>query len=204
MPGYVIGDVQGCFQQLQSLLAKIQFDANKDYLWFCGDLVARGPDSLATLRFIRSLGDKAKVVLGNHDLHFLACAFGFAKADAKDLLDDLLHAPDLAELVHWLQQQPLMYFEPERQLLLVHAGLAPHWPVESHYKQQRKSALYSRALLRDCFLSCMAIARRYGLTPNRSKIAGVLLSIAVPECDFVWQMAHLNSKKSAIRKKSVR
>ncbi len=130
MPVYVIGDVQGCFQQLQSLLAKIQFDANKDYLWFCGDLVARGPDSLATLRFIRSLGDRAKVVLGNHDLHFLACAFGFAQADPKDLLDDLLHAPDLAELVHWLQQQPLMHFEPERNLLLVHAGLAPNWPVE--------------------------------------------------------------------------
>ena len=130
MPGYVIGDVQGCFQQLQSLLAKIQFDPHNDQLWFCGDLVARGPDSLATLRFIRSLGDKAKVVLGNHDLHFLACVFGFAKADPSDKLDELLGAPDLADLVHWLQQQPLMHYEPERHLLLVHAGLAPNWPVE--------------------------------------------------------------------------
>ncbi len=131
MPGYVIGDVQGCFKQLQALLAKIHFDPGKDQLWFCGDLVARGPESLATLRFVRSLGNRARVVLGNHDLHFLACAFGFAKADPEDKLQELLEAPDLADLVHWLQQQPLMYYEPERQLLLVHAGLAPDWPLET-------------------------------------------------------------------------
>ena len=129
MACYVIGDVQGCFQQLQSLLAKIKFDPTEDQLWFCGDLVARGPDSLATLRFIRSLGKTAKVVLGNHDLHFLACAFGFAKPEPADRLDELLAASDLDDLVHWLQQQPLMYFEAERQLLLVHAGLAPYWPL---------------------------------------------------------------------------
>lgn len=129
MATYAIGDVQGCFKQLQSLLTKIKFDPSTDQLWFCGDLVARGPDSLATLRFIRSLGNAAKVVLGNHDLHFLACAFGFAEVDAKDQLDELLNAPDLAELLDWLQQQPLMYFEPERQLLLVHAGLAPGWDL---------------------------------------------------------------------------
>lgn len=131
MPSYVIGDVQGCFKQLQSLLTKIQFDPKQDQLWFCGDLVARGPDSLATLRFIRSLGDTAQVVLGNHDLHFLACVFGFAQVDAKDQLTELLQAPDLPELALWLQQQPLMHFDPERQLLLVHAGLAPDWPVET-------------------------------------------------------------------------
>ncbi len=131
MASYVIGDVQGCFRQLQSLLAKIQFDPIRDQLWFCGDLVARGPDSLATLRFVRSLGNKAKVVLGNHDLHFLACVFGFATVDKKDLLDELLQAPDLPELTLWLQQQPLMHFEPERQLLLVHAGLAPDWPLDA-------------------------------------------------------------------------
>ena len=131
MPSYVIGDVQGCFKQLQSLLKKIQFDPNQDQLWFCGDLVARGSDSLATLRFNRSLGNKAKVVLGNHDLHFLACVFGFAKVDTKDQLSELLNAPDLAELTHWLQQQPLMHFETERQLLMVHAGLAPDWPLST-------------------------------------------------------------------------
>lgn len=130
MPRYVIGDVQGCFRQLQSLLAKIRFNPELDELWFCGDLIARGPDSLATLRFIRSLGDKAKVVLGNHDLHFLACVFGFAKADVKDQLDELLQAPDLAVLTSWLQQQPLVYYESEQQLLLVHAGLAPYWDVQ--------------------------------------------------------------------------
>lgn len=130
MPSYVIGDVQGCFTQLQSLLTKIQFDPNQDQLWFCGDLVARGPDSLATLRFIRSLGDKAQVVLGNHDLHFLACVFGFAQVDAKDQLNELLQAPDLPELALWLQHQPLMHFDPKRQVLLVHAGLAPDWSLD--------------------------------------------------------------------------
>lgn len=129
MPRYVIGDVQGCFTQLQSLLTKISFAPEKDELWFCGDLIARGPDSLATLRFVRSLGNKAKVVLGNHDLHFLACVFGFAQVDARDNLQELLQAPDLSELVHWLQQQPLMHFEREKQLLLVHAGLAPSWEL---------------------------------------------------------------------------
>ncbi|EGM77405.1 symmetrical bis(5'-nucleosyl)-tetraphosphatase [Rheinheimera sp. A13L] len=131
MASYVIGDVQGCFKQLQSLLIKIQFDSKLDELWFCGDLVARGPDSLATLRFVRSLGDKAKVVLGNHDLHFLACVYGFATTDPKDQLDELLQASDLPELVDWLQQQPLLHFEPERNLLLVHAGLAPNWDLQS-------------------------------------------------------------------------
>ncbi len=129
MPRYVIGDVQGCFTQLQSLLAKIQFEPEADELWFCGDLIARGPDSLATLRFVRSLGNNAKLVLGNHDLHFLACVFGYAKVDAKDQLDALLQAPDLPDLVQWLQQQPLMYFDAEDQLLLVHAGLAPSWDL---------------------------------------------------------------------------
>ena len=86
---------------------------------------------MATLRFIRSLGSVAKVVLGNHDLHFLACVFGFAKVDAKDQLDELLQAPDLPDLALWLQQQPLMHFDPERQLLLVHAGLAPGWSLDT-------------------------------------------------------------------------
>lgn len=131
MASYVIGDVQGCFKQLQSLLIKIQFDPKLDELWFCGDLVARGPDSLATLRFIRSLGNKAKTVLGNHDLHFLACVYGFATTDPKDQLDELLQAPDLPELADWLQQLPLLHFEPERNFLLVHAGLAPGWDLQS-------------------------------------------------------------------------
>lgn len=159
MPSYVIGDVQGCFSQLQSLLAKIQFDPKQDQLWFCGDLVARGPDSLATLRFIRSLGDTAKVVLGNHDLHFLACVFGFAKVDNKDQLTELLQASDLPELALWLQQQPLMHFDPERQLLLVHAGLAPDWPVETALE----AAAEVGEILKNCPEKLFAVM--YGNTP---------------------------------------
>lgn len=129
MPRYVIGDVQGCFRQLQSLLVEIQFEPAADELWFCGDLVARGPESLETLRFIRALGDRAKIVLGNHDLHLLACAYGFATAEQDDHLNRLLQAPDLPELLLWLRQQPLMHYDAEQQLLLVHAGLAPGWPL---------------------------------------------------------------------------
>lgn len=130
MSRFVIGDVQGCFQQLISLLAAVKFNPASDQLWFCGDLIARGPDSLATLRFIRSLGDAAKVVLGNHDLHFLACVFGLAKVNTKDKLDELLNASDLSELSQWLLEQPLMHYEPAQELLLVHAGLAPRWELK--------------------------------------------------------------------------
>lgn len=129
MPRYVIGDVQGCYTELQALLKKIQFNPLLDQVWFCGDLVARGPDSLATLRFIRALGHSAKVVLGNHDLHFLACVYGFASAEPADQLDELLKAPDLRELTDWLRQQPLMYFDPALDLLLVHAGLSAQWDL---------------------------------------------------------------------------
>lgn len=171
MPSYVIGDVQGCFTQLQSLLIKIKFDPNQDQLWFCGDLVARGPDSLATLRFIRSLGDTTQVVLGNHDLHFLACAFGFAKADPEDKLQELLDAPDLAELMHWLQQQPLMHYEPERQLLLVHAGLAPDWPLETALN----SAAEVSSLLKTC--------------PEK------LLSVMYGNMPVLWSQAHTDEER---------
>lgn len=160
MSSYVIGDVQGCFTQLQSLLAKIQFDPNQDQLWFCGDLVARGPDSLATLRFIRSLGDAAQVVLGNHDLHFLACVFGFAEVDAKDQLSELLQAPDLPELTLWLRHQPLMYFDPERQALLVHAGLAPDWSLETALQ----AAAAVSEVLKDCPEKLFSVM--YGNTPT--------------------------------------
>lgn len=131
MARYVIGDVQGCLPQLKQLLTLVQFAPDVDELWFCGDLVARGPQSLETLRFIKSLGSRHKVVLGNHDLHLLACAYGIARAKASDRIDEVLQAPDSAELMDWLKQQPLMHFDAAQQLLLVHAGLAPGWTVEA-------------------------------------------------------------------------
>ena len=127
MATYAIGDLQGCYTDLQWLLEKLQFDQAADRLWFVGDLVNRGPDSLACLRFIESLGDSAVAVLGNHDLSLLVIAEGFAKAHRTDTLDDVLNAPDRDELLHWLRHRPLLHVE--RDTVMVHAGLLPGWSV---------------------------------------------------------------------------
>ena len=126
---YAIGDIQGCFDELQQLLQLINFDQAKDRLWFCGDLVNRGPKSLETLRFVKGLGDRAVTVLGNHDLHLLAKAEGFGKQLAKDTLDPILNAPDKDELMHWLRHQPLLHHDAELGYTMVHAGLSPQWDL---------------------------------------------------------------------------
>ncbi|MCG3193876.1 MAG: symmetrical bis(5'-nucleosyl)-tetraphosphatase [Thermoanaerobaculia bacterium] len=125
----VIGDVQGCLLTLERLLAVSGFDEAKDRLWFTGDLVNRGPDSLGVLRRVRSLGDSAVVVLGNHDLHLLARAAGVVSAKDSDSLDAVLAAPDRDELLDWLRRRPLVHHESPH--LLVHAGLHPRWTVET-------------------------------------------------------------------------
>jgi bis(5'-nucleosyl)-tetraphosphatase (symmetrical) len=125
---YAIGDVQGCHVELVQLLDKIQFDASHDQLWLVGDLVNRGPDSLVVLRLVKSLGDSAITVLGNHDLHLLAVAVGVAKLHSSDTLDEVLHAPDRDELLLWLRHQKLLH--TEKDFVLVHAGLLPSWTVK--------------------------------------------------------------------------
>lgn len=125
---YAIGDVQGCFAELQSLLQQIGFDPAADQLWFTGDLVNRGPDSLTTLRFIKSLGPAAVAVLGNHDLHLLAVAYGVSRTKHKDTFHDVLAASDRDELLDWLRRLPLCYHED--RFTMIHAGLPPQWTVE--------------------------------------------------------------------------
>ena len=126
MATYAIGDIQGCYDSLQALLARCAFDPATDRLWLVGDLVNRGPQSLTTLRFIRSLGDAAVTVLGNHDLYLLMVAEGGAKFRGKDdTLQEILDAPDCDELLDWLRHQPLCYTEDE--YCMVHAGLLPQW-----------------------------------------------------------------------------
>ena len=129
MATYVIGDVQGCYDALQRLLVHVNFTPADDQLWFCGDLIARGPDSLATLNFIKTLGNAAKCVLGNHDLHFLASYFGFSNIKAADKLEQLQQAPNLEELVGWLLQLPLIHQSSDNKQWMVHAGLAPEWTL---------------------------------------------------------------------------
>lgn len=128
MATYAIGDIQGCFSSLQQLLVQLRFDPKQDRLWFVGDLVNRGPDSLLVLRYIKGLGSSAVTVLGNHDLFLLAIDAGLASPRAKDTIQDILAAPDRNELISWLRHQRLFY--REGPLVMVHAGLLPQWSIE--------------------------------------------------------------------------
>lgn len=124
---YAIGDVQGCMDSLERLLAAIAYDRGRDRLWLVGDLVNRGPRSLDVLRWARAQGDAVEVVLGNHDLHLLARVAGVAPAKRRDSLDDVLAAADRDELVDWLRTRPFVHAAAGH--VLVHAGLHPRWTV---------------------------------------------------------------------------
>jgi bis(5'-nucleosyl)-tetraphosphatase (symmetrical) len=125
---HAIGDIQGCCDELRTLVAQLRFNPDRDQLWFTGDLVNRGPKSVESLRYVRSLGDNAITVLGNHDLHLLAVAFGTRrKQKSGDTLQSVLEAPDRDELLEWLITRPLAHFDETRGDLLVHAGLVPQW-----------------------------------------------------------------------------
>ena len=125
---YAIGDSQGCHSQVSELLRRIRLEAGNPFLLFAGDLVNRGPKSLATLRAVRALGDSAQVVLGNHDLHLLAVANGIRKPRRSDTFNDILEAPDRYELLEWLRHRPIAHFQDRH--LLVHAGVVPQWSLE--------------------------------------------------------------------------
>jgi len=122
---YAIGDLQGCHEEFVELLALIGFAPARDRLWVVGDIVNRGPESLACLREVKALGDAARVVLGNHDLHLLTVAAGHRRPHRSDTIDDILAAPDRADLLDWLATRPLVVREDER--LMVHAGVLPSW-----------------------------------------------------------------------------
>jgi len=130
MSTYAIGDIQGCFEPLKQLLKKIQFNPNVDYLWFTGDLVNRGPHSLETVRFVKSLKNHAITVLGNHDMTLLAVATKAVPYDPKHhTFSDILKATDSTELINWLKQQPLIHHDSKLGYTLVHAGLHPKWDL---------------------------------------------------------------------------
>ncbi|MBM88537.1 MAG: diadenosine tetraphosphatase [Gammaproteobacteria bacterium] len=136
MSTYVVGDIQGCYRPLQNLLKKVKFVPSRDKLWCVGDLVNRGPRSLETLRFLREIDESVKIVLGNHDLHFIAIHEGCAPDKTKDTLAKTLDAPDCDELSNWLRNKPLAYFDSIdtdrgiEDFLMVHAGVAPLWSLQ--------------------------------------------------------------------------
>lgn len=128
MATYAIGDIQGCFESLTRLLDNVRFSPARDQLWLVGDLVNRGPDSLATLRFLKHLGAAAQPILGNHDLFLLAAAEGVVPLRPKDTIQDVLTAADRADLIEWLRHIPLHH--RNRPFLMVHAGLLPQWTTD--------------------------------------------------------------------------
>jgi bis(5'-nucleosyl)-tetraphosphatase (symmetrical) len=160
VPTYAIGDVQGCFEALTLLLERIEFDKRRDTLWFVGDLVNRGPDSLATLRFVKDLGDAAITVLGNHDLHLLTVAAGFAKIHRGDTIEDVLAAPDRDELLAWLRSQKLMHVQ--HGWAMVHAGLLPQWEIDHALALAREVEIALRGPEHLALLAAM-----YGNEPDR-------------------------------------
>jgi bis(5'-nucleosyl)-tetraphosphatase (symmetrical) len=130
MPDYAIGDVQGCYDPLQRLLEQINFNERVDRLWFVGDLINRGPQSLAVLRFIKNLPLPARITLGNHDLHLLAKLFvNDSKLNPDDSLYEVLAASDAKELGHWLRKQRILYHDPDLRVIICHAGIAPVWDL---------------------------------------------------------------------------
>ena len=137
MATYAIGDVQGCWDNLEALLERIG-PGPGDRLWLTGDLVNRGPRSLEVLRWARDQGDRLVAVLGNHDLHLISCARGVRKPRKSDTFHDVLEAPDGEELVEWLAARPLVHREGD--WLMVHAGLLPAWSAADAERIAREIA----------------------------------------------------------------
>jgi bis(5'-nucleosyl)-tetraphosphatase (symmetrical) len=156
MATYAIGDVQGCFGILEKLLRRIEFAPGQDRLWFAGDLVNRGPDSLGVVRFVRSLGEHAVTVLGNHDLRLLAIFHRVREGRPQDTLETLIAAHDAPELMTWLAQRPLVHREGPHTML--HAGLVPSWTSDDArtYAQEVEAVLCDPAAMKP-FLAAMSL-----------------------------------------------
>ena len=161
MAVYAVGDIQGCYDELQLLLEAIHFDPQRDKMWFAGDLVNRGPKSLKVLRLVKSLGDAAVCVLGNHDLHLLALALTDDAPVNDEGLNKVLRADDCDELIEWLRHQPLAHYDEQLDTLMVHAGVIPQWSVKKILTRAAEVEKALRSKRPDEFLSAM-----YGKKPD--------------------------------------
>lgn len=170
MSVYAIGDLQGCYDPFRRLLDRIRFDPDKDCLWLAGDLVNRGPKSLKTLRYVRSLGEAAVTVLGNHDLHLIALAHDVRNASSHyGSLKKVLGAGDGPELIDWLRRRPLAHYDADLDTLLVHAGVPPQWSARKAVKRaaEVEKKLQGRKFVR-------VLSHMYGNRPNQwsGKLSG--------------------------------
>jgi len=157
---YAIGDIQGCYYNLRLLLDKFNFSPEKDKLWLAGDVVNRGPDSLKTIRFIKSLGKRAITVLGNHDLTLLAIASGHKKTK-HHTLNAILNAPDAEDLIYWLRHQKILHHDNKRGYTMTHAGIYPSWDLKSAQKYANEVETILRSDNYQDFFAHM-----YGNMPN--------------------------------------
>jgi bis(5'-nucleosyl)-tetraphosphatase (symmetrical) len=180
MTTWVIGDVQGCWQALQRLLAAIRFDPQRDRVWLAGDLVNRGEDSLAVLQWAsrtsRRHPHSVQAVLGNHDLHLLARAAGLAPAKRRDTLDGVLGHRSCSRLCAWLARQPLavQLETPERPLLL-HAGVLPQWTLQEVLDGAREASAILRSRQRRLLLH--ALVDKTATVPARVRRAADFVAI---------------------------
>ena len=158
MATYAIGDVQGCYYSLQDLIKKIPFDSTKDKLWFVGDIVNRGKFSLETLSWCYENQKNIKIVLGNHDLHFLAISFNQRSPNKTDTLNSLLKSKDKNKLAEWVLTWPLIFTNDKA--ILVHAGIHPCWSVADAYNNSNDTCLHMQSNPESFF------KKMYGNNPN--------------------------------------
>ena len=192
MAVYAIGDLQGCYDPFRRLLDKLQFDPEKDRLWLTGDLVNRGPKSLKTLRFVRSLGNAVVTVLGNHDLHLLALAHDIRYSGNKfDSLWKILAADDGDELLDWLRCRPLAHYSKKLNTLMVHAGVPPQWTVK---KTLARAGEVEKHLQGDNYLRFLE--KMYGNSPARwsGDLRGFKRLRVIVNCLTRMRMLHSNGR----------
>ena len=160
MAHYAIGDLQGCYDELEALLAKIEFNPGTDTLWLTGDIVNRGPKSLQCLQFCMQHESRVQIVLGNHDLHLLAIAYGHGRIKRSDTIEPILDHPERQKMLDWLRAQPLMVRQQSH--VMVHAGLLPQWRVEEAESLAREVETELRSSRADAYFAHM-----YGNKPHR-------------------------------------
>ncbi|PPI87962.1 diadenosine tetraphosphatase [Candidatus Pantoea edessiphila] len=170
MSTYLIGDIHGCYKELRILLKEVNFDLKKDTLWLTGDLVARGPNSLDVLRYIKSIDRCVRLVLGNHDLNLLSIHAGINKDKPKDQLKNLLKAKDIDELIEWLRYKPLIQIDEQKKIIMSHAGISPQWDLKTAKKCAYEIEQILSSDMYPLFLNSM-----YGNMPNNwhEKLSGL-------------------------------